>query len=177
MNKQELRAHIRTLKRQMTEDQIVAKSNALCTLFTQSDAYRNAKTLYGYLSYNQEVRTMPILEQALRDGKRVALPKCYGSEMRFIYTDDLTQIGKSSCGVPEPLADEPVADDETALVLMPGLAFDREGHRMGYGGGYYDRFLADEPDHPTVALCFDFQITEHIPTEEFDIPVDLVLAV
>ncbi len=177
MNKQELRAHIRTLKRQMTEDEIVTKSNALCTLFTQTDAYRNAKALYGYLSYNQEVRTMPILEQALRDGKRVALPKCYGSEMRFIYTDDLTLIGKSSCGVPEPLADEPVADDETALVLMPGLAFDREGHRMGYGGGYYDRFLAAEPDHPTVALCFDFQITEQIPTEEFDIPVDLVLAV
>ena len=120
---------------------------------------------------------MPILEQALRDGKRVALPKCYGSEMRFIYTDDLTKIGKSSCGVPEPLADKPIAHDETALVLMPGLAFDREGHRMGYGGGYYDRFLAAEPGHPTVALCFDFQIVEQIPTEEYDIPVDLVLSV
>ena len=94
-----------------------------------------------------------------------------------LYTEDLTAIGKSSSNVPEPLADEPVADDETALVLMPGLAFDREGHRMGYGGGYYDKFLAAEPNHPTVALCFDFQIVEHIPTEEFDIPVDLVLSV
>ena len=177
MNKQELRTHIRMLKRQMAEAEIDEKSNALCDCFVRSDAYRNAGTLYGYLSYNQEVRTMPILEQALRDGKRVALPKCYGSEMRFIYTDDLTKIGKSSCGVPEPLADKPIAHDETALVLMPGLAFDRNGHRMGYGGGYYDRFLAAEPGHPTVALCFDFQIVEQIPTEEFDIPVDLVLSV
>ena len=176
MNKQELRSHIRALKRQMTEEDIAARSGALCALFTRSDVYRNAKTLYGYLSYNQEVRTMPILEQALRDGKRVALPKCYGSEMRFIYTDDLTKTGRSSCGVPEPLADGPVAHDETALVLMPGLAFDREGHRMGYGGGYYDRFLAAEPDHPTAALCFDFQIVEQIPTEEFDVPVDLVFS-
>ena len=177
MTKQELRAHIRALKRQMTETEITEKSNALCARFLATDAYCNAKTLYGYLSYNQEVRTMPILEQALRDGKQVALPKCYGPEMRFIRTEDLTAIGKSAGNVPEPLADGPVADDETALVLMPGLAFDREGHRMGYGGGYYDKFLAAEPNHPTVALCFDFQIVEQIPTEEFDIPVDLVLSV
>ena len=78
-------------------------------------------------------------------------------------------------GIPEPVADEPVADDETALVLMPGVAFTKNGDRMGYGGGYYDRFLADEPNHPTVALCYAFQVMETLPTEEFDIPVDLVL--
>jgi len=174
MNKQELRTHIRSLKRQMTEAEIEEKSEILCSRFLATDAYRDAKAIYGYLSYNQEVRTLPILQQALRDGKRIALPKCYGAEMRFIYVDDLRQVGRSSCNVPEPLADGPVADDETALVLMPGLAFDREGHRMGYGGGYYDRFLAGQPHHPTVALCYDFQMVEQLPTEEFDIPVDLV---
>ena len=71
--------------------------------------------------------------------------------------------------------DEPVADDPTALVLMPGIAFDKEGHRIGYGGGFYDKFLAKEPNHPTVALCYDFQIVKELPTEEFDVPVDLVL--
>lgn len=175
MNKTELRSHIRSLKRQMTEDQITAKSEALRSLFTATDAYRNAKTIYGYMSYNQEVRTLPILEQALRDGKRVAIPKCYGDQMRFIYMDDLSQVEKSSCGIPEPIADGPVADDETALVLMPGLAFDPQGHRIGYGGGFYDKFLAVEPDHPTVALCFDFQVLPRLDTEKFDIPVDLVL--
>ena len=175
MNKTELRSRIRSLKRQMTEEQITDKSEALRSLFTATDAYRNAKTIYGYMSYNQEVRTLSILEQALRDGKRVAIPKCYGDEMRFIYMNDLSLVEKSNFGIPEPVADGPVADDETALVLMPGLAFDPHGHRIGYGGGFYDKFLAAEPDHPTVALCFDFQVLPHLDTEEFDIPVDQVL--
>ena len=78
-------------------------------------------------------------------------------------------------GIPEPVADGPVADDPTALVLMPGLAFDPQGNRMGYGGGFYDKFLNQEPDHPTVALCYEFQLCESLPVEEYDVPVDLVL--
>ena len=58
---------------------------------------------------------------------------------------------------------------------MPGLAFDPQGHRLGYGGGYYDRFLAAEPNHPAVALCFDFQVVDHLETQDFDMPADLVL--
>jgi 5-formyltetrahydrofolate cyclo-ligase len=175
MNKLELRQQIRTQKRQMTPEAIDKKSQKLLQQFLATDLYRNAATLYGYMSYNQEVRTLPILEQALRDGKRVAVPKCYGDEMRFIYLDDLTQVEKGYAGIPEPIADGPVADDETALVLMPGLAFTEDGQRIGYGGGFYDRFLSREPNHPTAALCFDFQMVAEIPTEEFDIPVDLVL--
>ena len=95
--------------------------------------------------------------------------------MRFIWMEDLSLTEKSSCGIPEPVSDEPIADDPHALVLMPGMAFDAAGHRIGYGGGYYDKFLAAEPDHPTLALCFDFQVVEHLETEEFDIPVDAVL--
>ena len=121
------------------------------------------------------VRTVERLEQAIRDGKRVAVPKCYGEEMRFIWLDDLTQVAPGYANIPEPIADEPIADDKTALVLMPGLAFDPQGHRIGYGGGFYDRFLAEEPDHPTLALCYGFQMVEHLETEEFDIPVDQVL--
>lgn len=175
MDKRELRSHIRSLKRQMTESEIEEKSEKLRLLFTATDVYRSAKALYGYMSYNQEVRTLPLLEQALRDGKQVAVPKCYGADMRFIWVDDLTKMEKSSCGIPEPIADGPIADDETALVLMPGMVFDRQGRRIGYGGGYYDKFLAAEPEHPTVALCFDFQVVDQLPTEEFDIPAGLVL--
>ena len=144
-------------------------------MLLESPMYRQAKTIYGYLPYNQEVRTMPMLEQALRDGKRVAVPKCYGDEMRFIWMEDLSKVEKGYAGIPEPVEDGPVADDETALVLMPGLAFDPEGRRIGYGGGFYDRFLAKEPDHPTLALCYAFQMLPKLETEEFDIPVDCVL--
>lgn len=175
MDKQSLRHHIREQKRAMTEEQIVARSEKLGQLFVQSELYRQAKTIYGYLPYNQEVRTVPMLQQALKDGKKVAVPKVYGEEMKFIYMDDLSKVEKGYAGIPEPIADEPIADDKTALVLMPGLAFDKEGHRIGYGGGFYDKFLASEPEHPTLALCYDFQMQEHLETEEFDIPVDCVL--
>ena len=175
MDKTELRRSIRQQKRAMTEAEIVARSAKLGELFAASEAYKNAKTIYGYLPYNQEVRTVPMLERALKDGKRVAVPKCYGEEMRFIYLDALTKVAKGYAGIPEPIADEPVADDETALVLMPGLAFDPKGHRIGYGGGFYDKFLAAEPNHPTLALCYEFQMLPSLETEEHDIPVDCVL--
>lgn len=175
MDKKELRASIRARKRAMTEEEIVTRSQALTRLFLESDAYKKAKTIYGYLPYNQEVRTVPMLEQALLDGKRVAVPKCYGDEMKFIFMDDLSKVEKGYANIPEPIADEPIADDETALVLMPGLAFDPQGHRIGYGGGFYDKFLSREPNHPTLALCYEFQMLPELKTEEHDIPVDTVL--
>ena len=175
MDKKELRRSIRERKRAMTEEEIVSRSEKLGVLFAQSKAYKNAKTIYGYLPYNQEVRTVPMLEQALKDGKEVAVPKVYGDEMKFLYLDDLTKVSKRYASIPEPIADGTVADDETALVLMPGLAFDPQGHRIGYGGGFYDKFLAAEPNHPTLALCYEFQLLPELDTEEHDIPVDTVL--
>lgn len=175
MDKAALRREIREKKRAMTAEQIEKASRELGELFAQTEQYKNAKTIYGYLPYNQEVRTVPILERALQDGKRVAVPKVYGEEMRFIYLTDLSDVETGYAGIPEPVADGPVADDTTALVLMPGLAFDPQGHRIGYGGGFYDRFLSREPNHPTVALCYAFQVLPALETEEFDIPVDCVL--
>jgi len=175
MDKQTLRKQIREKKRAMTPAQIEEKSRILGELFVQTEEYRRAVTIYGYLPYNQEVRTVAMLEQALRDGKKVAVPKCYGDEMRFIYMEDLSAVAPGYAGIPEPVADGPVAQDGTALVLMPGLAFDPQGHRIGYGGGFYDRFLAREPGHPTLALCYDVQMLPQLDTEEFDIPVDRVL--
>lgn len=116
-----------------------------------------------------------MLEQALLDGKKVAVPKVVGEEMKFIYLSDLSRVAPGYAGIPEPVDDGPVADDPKALVLMPGLAFDSKGHRIGYGGGFYDRFLAAEPDHPTLALCYDFQMLPVLETEAFDVPVDVVL--
>ena len=175
MDKKALRKEIREKKRAMTVRQIEEASKQLGILFTETAQYKEAKTIYGYLPYNQEVRTVPILQKAIADGKRVAVPKVYGEEMRFIYMTDLTQVENGYAGIPEPIADGPVADDARALVLMPGLAFDSQGHRIGYGGGFYDRFLAQEPEHPTVALCYEFQMLPNLETEEFDIPVDCVL--
>ena len=163
------------MKQAMSLQEIEEKSRALGEKFVKTEAYLQAKTIYGYLPYNQEVRTVAMLEQAIRDGKRIAVPKVYGDEMKFIYLDDLGRVEAGYAGIPEPVDDGPVADDPTALVLMPGLAFDPKGHRIGYGGGFYDRFLEAEPTHPKLALCYDFQMLEYLQTEDHDIPVDWVL--
>ena len=175
MDKKALRSRIREQKRAMTEAEINEKSRRLGELFAASALYQAAETIYGYLPYNQEVRTTPMLEQAILDGKRVAVPKVIGDEMKFFYLDNFSCVELGYCNIPEPTGNEPEADDPTALVLMPGLAFDPQGHRIGYGGGFYDRFLAKEPNHPTLALCYEFQMVDHLETEEFDVPVDCVL--
>ena len=175
MDKKEIRRSIRQKKQAMTGEDIRRRSASLTWQLQHTAEYRDAKALYAYLPYNQEVRTEELILQALEDGKRVAVPKVYGDEMRFIYIEDLENIDEGYAGIPEPVDDGPVADDPTALVLMPGVAFTEEGGRVGYGGGFYDRFLEKEPHHPTVALCYDFQLLESLPTEEFDIPVGLVI--
>ena len=175
--KDALRAQIRQAKRALTPAQIASASAELAAALRRHPLYRQARSLYGYLSYNQEVETHALLLQAQRDGKRVAVPKVTGpGEMVFYWLDELTQAAPGYCGIPEPDGSQPAADDDTALVLTPGLAFDRQGGRIGYGGGFYDRFLEREPEHPTVALCYGFQLVERVPMERFDRPVDLVLA-
>ncbi|MCI8525160.1 MAG: 5-formyltetrahydrofolate cyclo-ligase [Oscillospiraceae bacterium] len=176
MDKQTLRAAMRAQKRALTAAQIDDCSARLARRLQAHPAYRNARSLYGYLSYNQEVRTRPLLAQAQRDGKRVAVPKVFGAEMRFLWLDDLAAVSPGYAGIPEPLAGGPEADDPAALVLLPGLAFDPAGRRCGYGGGFYDKWLAAHPGHPLGALCYGFQLLDRLETDPHDVPVDFVLA-
>ena len=175
LDKKALRREIGLKKRAMTAAQIEDYSRELAGRLYETEFYKEAKSLYCYLPYNQEVRTWPILERARADGKRVAVPKVYGDEMKFLWLDDFTQVAEGAYTIPEPVFDEPVADDETALILMPGLAFDPTGHRVGYGGGFYDKYLEAHPHHKLVALCYPFQLFTHLDVEDHDVPVDLVI--
>ena len=175
MDKKALRAEIKAKKRAMTEEQIAKTSDALAQQLYAHPAYQNAKSIFGYLSYNQEVRTMPMLEQAQKDGKRVAVPKVIGDKMIFNRLDDLTRISLGYCNIPEPIDDGPEAVDETALVMMPGLAFDPTGRRCGYGGGFYDRYLESHPNHPTLAMCYGSQMFDRLAPDPHDVPVNYVL--
>ena len=108
MDKKALRASIRQQKRAMTEEEIQLRSEKLAEKFFASPAYQNAETIYGYLPYNQEVRTTPMLVRALEDGKRVAVPKVYGDEMKFIYLTDMSQVAKGYAGIPSLLPTNPL---------------------------------------------------------------------
>lgn len=177
MDKRTLRRAIGEKKRAMTAQEIEEKSARLAERLFDTEEYRRAGSLYVYLSFNQEVRTRPIIERAWADGKRVAVPKVVGDEVRFIWITGFDALAESGFGILEPAGDGPIADDEAALVLMPGLAFDARGHRLGYGGGYYDRYLEAHPRHPTVALCYGFQVVEEIPVEAHDRKVDRIISV
>ena len=95
--------------------------------------------------------------------------------MVFLQISAFEDLQEGRFGVMEPMGGEEKIPEKEDLFLVPGAVFDRKKNRIGYGGGFYDRFLAEEPEHPTVALCYDFQVLPELETEEFDIPVDLVL--
>ena len=175
MDKKTLRREIGEKKRALSESQIEERSAILARKLFETTQYRECASLYAYLSFNQEVRTAPIIERAWADGKHVAVPKVIENDMIFIWIYSFDALGEGYYNIPEPIENGPVADDEMALILMPGLAFDPEGHRVGYGGGFYDRFLEAEPNHPLVALCFDFQLYDRLEVEAHDIPVDVVI--
>ena len=177
MDKQEIRAAMKQKKRALTERQIALASEQLAELLLAHPLYLRAHSVYGYLPFNQEVRMAPILRAAQKSGRRVAVPKITDGRMRFFWLDDLDSAVPGAFGIPEPPDGCPEADDETALIVVPGLAFDRRGNRVGYGGGYYDRYLSAHPAHPTLALCYGFQLVPALPAEPCDRPVDEVLSV
>lgn len=175
MDKATLRKEIAAQKRNLSSVQIESASRRLAEQLFSHPLYQSCSTLYAYLSYNQEVRTEPILQRAWAEGKTVAVPKIFGEKMRFVYLEPHSPVASGYKGIPEPVEDL-FAHCTEALVLTPGLAFDEAGNRLGYGGGFYDRFFAAEPKHPKIALCYDFQKLPALPTQEKDCPVDVVLS-
>ena len=109
-----------------------------------------------------------LIEEAWKRGKEVAVPKVSGKDMVFYRLTDFSQLEPGYYGIPEPVGKETV-DWEEGLMIMPGVAFDRENHRVGYGGGFYDRFLEKHSGLSLLAVAFDFQILSQVPTEPTDI--------
>ena len=105
----------------------------------------------------------------------VALPRVEGEEIFFYTVQGWTDVCPGYMGIEEPSAGCCPAEDKYALVLVPGVAFDREGRRLGYGGGYYDRFFVREPEHPRWGLAYAFQMVEKLPAEEWDQRVEQVI--
>ncbi len=175
--KRELRRAIGEKKRAMSAAEVESRSAGLAEKLYRTAQWQAAESVYVYIAFNQEVRTRPIIEKAWLEGKRVAVPKVVGNGVGFIWLDRFDQLApQGAFGILEPMEDGPVADDDAALILMPGVAFDREGHRVGYGGGYYDRWLSEHPGHPTLALCYGFQVVDGIEAEAHDVRVDAVIS-
>lgn len=176
MDKKAAREFVRKRKKQMTVEEIKAKSKKILERLLKEPCFLQAETLYCYVSYNQEVMTKPLISRALAMGKKVAVPKVIGEEMEFIYLNSLDELARGYQGIEEPTGTT-VAKEDRVLMILPGLAFDEQGNRVGYGGGFYDRYLNRNRmnNYIKVAVGFDFQVVEHLEMEECDELVDIIL--
>ena len=139
-------------------------------------AVADATTVMAFSSFGSEVDTGPIIERLERDGRRVSLPRVEGRDIVAVAYRSGDRVIPTSFGAMEPAGGEKVAPEEIDLVIVPGLAFDRSGHRVGYGRGFYDRYLAAlRPDALTVGICFSVQLVDEVPQGRSDRPVDLVV--
>ncbi len=134
---------------------------------------KKAKYILLYYPHRNEVNTLPLIKKFLKEGKNVLLPKVQGNNIIPIIFKDFSQLKEGYAGIKEPEG-KPVSPEKIDIVIVPGVAFDRKGHRLGYGKGYYDRFLS-KTDALKIGLAYDFQIVENLPAEEHDVPLDLII--
>lgn len=164
------------LKRQeLTPQQVSEQSLALQRAFLALPQFNRAKVIALYASVHCEVQTAAVASEALRAGKTLLYPAVVGADLEFRRVDELSELVPGRFGIPEP-AGKPHDVMEADIIVVPGVAFDLEGRRIGYGKGFYDRSLhLLEGSGKLVAFCYDFQLVEEIAGEPHDVTMDLVV--
>ena len=172
--KAELRKKILQEMKALSQEQKQAMDRVLTERFLQHPFYQEVKTIATYLSFPHEFQTQELIKRMLKDGKKVLIPKTYPKgRMEFVVYDP-KQLAKTSFGLLEPQGDlEVVEPSQIDLIHVPGLAFTREGYRIGYGGGYYDRYLEHFAGQ-SLSTIYPCQVQE-FNFENHDIPVQEVL--
>ena len=167
-------------RRKVMPDAIKAAYDAkLTNNILASPEYQRAQRVMGYASLEEEVKTWPILRHALAEGKSVYLPRVEGKRLAVapvIYHEgDFVDLSPAYRGILEPKAPG-IDPGQLSLILVPGLAFDREGFRIGYGGGYYDRLLEEVGDRVvSMGICYSFQMCRRLPRMSHDVPVSRMM--
>ena len=172
--KSELRKQVLQEMKAISLEQKQFIDQALTERLLQHPFYQEAKIIASYLSFPHEFQTQELIDQALKDGKKVLIPKTYSKGRMDFVVYDAQQLVKTSFGLLEPQRNlEVVAASQIDLIHIPGLAFTTKGYRIGYGGGYYDRYLEHFTGH-TLSTVYHYQVQDFIP-EDHDIPVQEVL--
>lgn len=175
INKKAIRKEIFQRRKAASQESLDDWSNKIVEKVLQTQMYKECSTIYTYVAYKREVETKGLILQAWKDGKKVAVPRVEGEVMNFYYITSLDELENSDMGIPEPKPVNP-ADDEFALMVMPGVAFDKNMNRIGYGGGYYDRYLEEHTNLKRLAIAFEFQFVDGpLPTEPTDICPEMII--
>lgn len=171
MTKEQLRRRMLGLRRALPPDEVKRRSEAVLSHLLSHPIYRNSRTVHTYVSLEDEVDTWPLISGALEDGKRVVVPVVSDDDMLHCEVGPTSEFVRGRFGLWEPKRRREVEVEELDLVVVPGVAFDRRGYRLGFGRGYYDRFLS-RASAPKVGLAFDFQVVPRIPDDPHDQRVD-----
>ncbi len=176
MDKNEVRQLIKAYRQKLTDEDVKIQSRLIIDRLKKSDIYKTSENVFLYMSYNREVDTYMLLSQCLTDNKKVYAPKVLSkTDMEFYRIQDEHDLVSGYMGIMEPSDSCEKADTRDGLFIMPGLAFDYDFHRIGYGGGFYDRYLSIDNTFIKAALAFDFQLLESIPYEEHDLKPDYIV--
>lgn len=172
-DKKQLRKELITKRKKMTDEEFSNKSLSICNRLLNNSQYLKSKVIYCYYSVNKEVDLLPFIKQALEDGKIIAFPKVKGQNMDFFEVKSLEELEPGYFDIPEPPETTPAPKGD--LIIVPGVAFSKKGERLGYGGGFYDRFLEHHKVY-TIGVAYDFQIMNSLPTEEHDMKLNEIIS-
>lgn len=177
MTKRELRQQIRAQKKKWAA-QLPELSEQICRKVLALASWQEAGTLLLYYPLPDEVDVRPLIKVAFESGKRVLLPVVSGEELELHLYEGEETLKEGAFGIMEPTGPSfaPENYDEIELALIPGMAFDKSGHRLGRGKGYYDRLLPKLTKAKLTGICFPFQLLEEVPAEPHDIPVGEVIS-
>ena len=178
-SKQALRARMRRLRLEQPASLWLARSRAAQARLMRAPCWQKADSLALYMPAKGEIGTELLLESALADGRRVFYPRVLGGNgaMEFVEVRGLGDFERGAFGIMEPrpaLAGEPEWAFSPDLVVVPGLAFDRRGRRLGFGGGYYDHYFAHASRLTLAGFCFSFQLCREVPADPWDVTMDAV---
>ena len=174
--KHELRKRMRAVRDALPVASCEARSSEIAKRVIALERFRDAETLVAFASIRREVRTAALIDAAFASGRRVVLPRVVGEGLSLHLIDADTELVEGAFGVSEPPATTPeVGPDVVDFVLVPALAVDPQGYRIGYGGGFYDRLLPRMGRAYSCALAFDFQLIAEVPALPIDVPVDAVV--
>ena len=177
--KNELRRRMKEYRRSLLPEEKSARDREIIQMLEQMPAYRQAGLVLFYVSTPSEIDTHTAIRRALTGGKQVAVPRCIPGtrEMEFWLIGSMEDLEPGSFGVLEPKTAQCIKlerPSRSSACILPGLAFDRYGHRLGYGAGYYDRFLARYPGK-RIGLCYDACLLPRLSHGRFDLPVHWIL--
>ena len=170
--KSEMRRFIKNLRREMTDETITEVSNQIYKNLIELDLYKNAKSIFVYLSMDKEIDTSKIINHALEDDKKVFVPYLENKNMSLRRLKSLDDLTEGSFGIKTSKNEESITNPD--LSLVPGLSFDKNKNRLGYGGGYYDKYLANSQTI-SIGLFADVARSFEIPTDETDVSLDYIL--